>query len=182
MSLWTPQVLYLLGGKSFFQRPPALIPRPEPWRWWWGLPSSYTLPCEHSVTRTPREEKHYTSKDISLVFTAVFAPTFQARPSHVIRRDDAAVFTLCYRLLTCSPPYLGFSTYRFNAGIASYIGYMLHDLLGIAITGLPPAGLCKLSGHATSSSTNSRFHCLYHFFRVFTSADVLSFFHQFTKI
>ena len=64
-------------------------------------------PCEHSVTRTPRKEKHHTPKDFTLVFSTVFTSQIQVRPSHIIKCDDAAVFTLCYGLITCSPHLFG---------------------------------------------------------------------------
>ena len=38
-----------------------------------------------------------------LVLSTVFANSFQARPSHLNVFYDAAVFTLCYGLLICSP-------------------------------------------------------------------------------
>jgi hypothetical protein len=82
---------------------------------------------------------HHKSK--VLVMNVVFAPSLQARPLQV-RSIDAAVFTLCYRLLICSHQFdllvIELQRTSFNLdvlhtastyNITGAVGYMLHGSL-----------------------------------------------------
>ena len=61
---------------------------------------------------------------------------------------DAAVFTLCYGLLPCSPV-SGVFTYRFSTRITSGTGYMLHGFLVLPWQDLHLQASVSLAGHTT---------------------------------
>ena len=125
---------------------PLLYSKTVPWRWCETSP----VPVDTVLAfRYPYAGEGQQRITRLLVLSTVFANSFQARPSHLNVFYDAAVFTLCYRLLTCSPRLRGF-TYRFNTRIASCIGYMLPGFLVLPGQDFHPQAPTSLAGHETN--------------------------------
>ena len=120
---------------------PLLYSKTGPWRYCETSP----VPANTVLTfRYPYagEGQHRIPRDLML--SVVFAHSSQARPSRGCVFDDAAVFTLCYGLLTCA--HLCMRCYI----PLQYRNRSLHWVYatwfpGLTMTGLTPASTCKLS-------------------------------------